>query len=102
MISKMKIGVPALFVLLTVLLATAALVDAQTAARFLGTVTAVNGNTLTVKTDAGEVHEVDVPSTASLKQIGPKPSNSGVWPPETGYWSGWIQTRQPAPPRPCR
>jgi hypothetical protein len=31
----------------------------------------VNGNTLTVKTDAGEVHEVDVPSTASLKQIEP-------------------------------
>ncbi len=39
--------------------------------RFLGTVTAVNGTTLTVKTDAGEVHEVDVPSTASLKQVEP-------------------------------
>ena len=45
--------------------------DAQTAGRFLGTVTAVNGNTLTVKTDAGVVQEVEVPSTASLKQVEP-------------------------------
>jgi uncharacterized membrane protein YgcG len=44
---------------------------AQAPARFLGTVTAVNGTTLTVKTDAGEVHQVDVPSTAVLKQIAP-------------------------------
>ncbi len=38
---------------------------------FLGTVTAVNGTTLSVKTDAGEVHQVDVPSTAVLKQVEP-------------------------------
>jgi hypothetical protein len=44
---------------------------AQPASRFLGTVTAVNGTTLTVKTDAGEVHQVDVPSTAVLKQVEP-------------------------------
>jgi len=44
---------------------------AQAPARFLGTVTAVNGSTLTVKTDAGEVHQVDVPPTAVLKQIAP-------------------------------
>ncbi len=43
----------------------------QAAARFLGTITAVNGTSLTVKTDAGEVHQVDVPSTAVLKQIEP-------------------------------
>jgi hypothetical protein len=67
---KTKIG-SALVVALATLLAMAVVVDAQTAARFLGTVTAINGNTLTVKTDAGEVHEVDVPSTASLKQIEP-------------------------------
>lgn len=69
--SKTKVSVPALFALLVAFLATAALVDAQTASRFLGTVTAVSGTTLTVKTDAGEVHQVDVPSTASLKQIAP-------------------------------
>ncbi len=41
------------------------------ALRYLGTVTAINGNTLTVKTDAGEVHQVQVPSTAQLKRIEP-------------------------------
>lgn len=70
MTSKMKSG-SARFVLLAVLLTTAVFAGAQTAVRFLGTVTAVNGTTLTVKTDAGEIHEVDVPSTASLKQVEP-------------------------------
>jgi hypothetical protein len=70
MMSKIKSG-SVVFALGTVLLATAAYAGAQTAARFLGTVTAVNGTTLTVKTDAGEIHEVDVPSTASLKQVEP-------------------------------
>lgn len=44
---------------------------AQPASRFLGTVTAVSGTTITVKTDAGEVQQVDVPPTAVLKQIEP-------------------------------
>ena len=44
---------------------------AAASARFLGTVTAVNGTTLTVKTDAGEIHQVDVPATAQLKQVEP-------------------------------
>ncbi|MGA3046533.1 MAG: hypothetical protein ABSD67_07925 [Terracidiphilus sp.] len=44
---------------------------AQTASRFLGTVTAISGTTLTVKTDAGEVHQVDVPAEAALKRIAP-------------------------------
>jgi hypothetical protein len=44
---------------------------AQAAARFLGTVTAISGTTLTVKTDAGEVHQVDVPAEAALKRIAP-------------------------------
>jgi hypothetical protein len=70
--SKMKTRVTVLISLLTMVLTTPALVNAQAAvARFLGTVTAVSGNTLTIKTDAGEVHQVDVPSTASLKQIEP-------------------------------
>jgi ABC-type amino acid transport substrate-binding protein len=72
MTSKMKTRVPSLIALLTTLAVTAVLAPAQApAARFLGTVTAVNGTTLTVKTDAGEVHQVDVPSSASLKQIEP-------------------------------
>jgi len=59
--------------LLAVLLNVAHLAGAQAAAssHFLGTITAVNGTSITVKTDAGEVHQVDVPETAVLKQIPP-------------------------------
>jgi len=54
------------------LLAFTAAADAQTqAARYLGTVTAISGDTLTVKTDAGQVNTVEVPSTAQLKRIAP-------------------------------
>jgi len=49
-----------------------ALALAQTAAvHYLGTVTAISGDTLTVKTDAGQVNTVEVPSTAQLKRIEP-------------------------------
>jgi len=44
---------------------------AQTASSFMGTITAVSTGSLTVKTDAGVVHQVDVPSTAQLKRIAP-------------------------------
>lgn len=44
---------------------------ASAGSRFLGTVTAVNGTTLTVKTDTGEVHQVEVPESAVLKQVEP-------------------------------
>jgi hypothetical protein len=40
-------------------------------ARYLGTVTAISGDTLTVKTDAGQVNTVEVPSSAQLKRIAP-------------------------------
>ena len=39
--------------------------------RYLGSITAINGDTLTVKTDAGDVHQVEVPATAVLKRIAP-------------------------------
>jgi hypothetical protein len=52
------------------LIAAAPAAQAQ-ATRYLGTITAINGDTLTVKTDAGDVHQVQVPSTAQLKQIEP-------------------------------
>ncbi len=39
--------------------------------RFVGTITAINGDTLTVKTDAGEVRQVEVPSAAILKRVEP-------------------------------
>jgi Domain of unknown function (DUF5666) len=44
---------------------------AQAPARFVGTVTAINGTTLTVKTDAGQAYQVEVPSAASIKRIAP-------------------------------
>jgi hypothetical protein len=39
--------------------------------RFVGTITAIGGTTVTVKTDAGDVRQFDVPSTAAIKRISP-------------------------------
>lgn len=61
--------------LLTLLLA-APIANAQAAAsRFLGTVSAINGNTLTVKPAQGDARQVEVPSTAELKRIEPGQTN---------------------------
>lgn len=43
----------------------------QAATRFVGTITAVSGDTLTVKTDAGAVQQVQVPEGAVLKRVEP-------------------------------
>ena len=43
----------------------------QTAARFMGSITAISGNTLTVKADAGDEKTVEVPAEAVLKRIEP-------------------------------
>jgi hypothetical protein len=51
-----------------------AMVRAQAAPHLLGTVTAVSGNTITVKTAQGE-EKVDVPSSAQLKRIEPGQTN---------------------------
>jgi hypothetical protein len=45
--------------------------QAATAGRFVGTITAINGDSLTVKTDQGEVKQVDVPAGAALKRVEP-------------------------------
>ena len=109
--SKMKIGVRHCLCLLGCVLVSAVVLRHRRPSRFLGTVTAVNGNTLTVKTDAGEVHQVEVPSTASLKQIEPGAKDLStaqtidirqLWPPETASWYGSIRMRRPALPRRCR
>lgn len=62
-----------IFVLILALVATTAIeLRAQAAAqRFVGTITAIAGDTLTVKTDAGEVHQVQVPASAVIKQLAP-------------------------------
>jgi hypothetical protein len=71
--SKMKIRFPGLkaFTFLVAMLMMTSAAGAQAPSRFLGTVTAISGNTLTVKTDAGDVRQVDVPDTAMIKRIAP-------------------------------
>jgi hypothetical protein len=44
---------------------------AQAPARFLGTVTAIAGTTLTLKTDAGQTYQVVVPAAAAIKRVEP-------------------------------
>ncbi len=57
-------------VVLTAFLLAAA--DAQTQpTRFVGSISAIDGTTLTVKTDAGAIERFEVPSTAVLKRIEP-------------------------------
>jgi hypothetical protein len=41
------------------------------AARFVGTITAIGGDTLTIKPDNGEVRQVQVAATAVLKRVAP-------------------------------
>jgi hypothetical protein len=56
---------------LMALLACGGMAWAQAATHFLGTITAINGDTITVKTQQGDEHQVQVTSTASLKRIEP-------------------------------
>jgi Domain of unknown function (DUF5666) len=53
------------------LLASVIVACAQAPARFLGTITAINGNMLTVKSDADGIHQVNVPAGAPIKRIAP-------------------------------
>jgi uncharacterized membrane protein YgcG len=53
------------------LLAGTVLADAQAPSRFVGAITAISGNTLTVKTDVDGVHQVNVPASAAIKRITP-------------------------------
>ena len=45
--------------------------QAPAASRFLGTISAISGNTLTVKVDANGDRQVEVPAGASIKRIAP-------------------------------
>ena len=57
--------------LLIALAAACAGLNAQAPTRFVGTITAINGNTVTVKTDAGDSKQVEIPATAVLKRLAP-------------------------------
>jgi hypothetical protein len=72
--SKMKICVPISIVHMTLLIALVTampLVRAQAPSRFMGTITAISSNTLTVKVDANGERQVEVPSTTTIKRIAP-------------------------------
>jgi len=71
--NEMKIRVPVkrLHVALLLLLVAAPLLRAQAPARLLGTITAINGDTISVKADADGDHQVQVPATAAIKRIAP-------------------------------
>ncbi len=56
---------------LTMVALTVPMLMAQAVSRFVGTVTAISGETMTVKTDDGNVRQVTVPSTAVLKRVEP-------------------------------
>src|ERR1700676_1502390 len=56
---------------MTIAIGSALAANGQAAARFMGSITAISGTTLTVKTDAGDQRQVDVPAEASLKRIEP-------------------------------
>jgi hypothetical protein len=53
------------------LLALAPRMVAQNANRFIGSITAIDGNNFTVKTTAGDVHQFQIPSSASIRRIEP-------------------------------
>jgi len=57
--------------LIVVFLSTGNLAFAQAASRLVGAITAISGDTITVKTDADGEHQVKVPASAVLKRIAP-------------------------------
>jgi len=59
-----------LWTLAALAMVAAAMAPAQ-APHFIGSITAISGNNLTVKTDAGEEKQVTVPDGASVKRVGP-------------------------------
>ena len=57
--------------LLALVLGAGVSLHAQAPSRFLGTVTAINSDTLTVKNAQGQDQQVQIPSTADLKRVEP-------------------------------
>ncbi len=61
--------------LMAALLLVTPAIFAQAPARFLGTITAISGNTVTVKTATGTVHEFEVPPSIPIQRIEPGQTN---------------------------
>ena len=67
--------ISALLVLAALLVAHIAGAQQAASARFLGAITSINGDTLTVKTTQGDTRQVQVPSNAILKRVEPGQTN---------------------------
>lgn len=99
--SRSWLSVVSLAVLLA--LGCAAVAYAQAASHFLGTVTAIQGNTLTIKTAQGDERQVQVPASADLKRVEPgQTSLSAAVPMEFSELAAgdrvliWIDPNSPA------
>jgi Domain of unknown function (DUF5666) len=71
---KRKIHIPitlAVALMTVAWLLGAASASAQAPSRFVGSITAIAGTTVTVKTDAGDSRQFDVPADANIKRIAP-------------------------------
>ncbi len=67
-----KIHIPVTFAVALVAVASlVASASAQAPSRFVGSVTAITGTSVTVKTDAGDQRQFDVPADATIKRIAP-------------------------------
>ncbi len=67
-----KIHIPVTFVVALVAVASlVAAASAQAPSRFVGSVTAITGTSVTVKTDAGDQRRFDVPTDTTIKRIEP-------------------------------
>ena len=71
MTSKTRVNCYRAGILMMSLLAPILLSAQAPAGRFVGTVTAINGDILTVKPDNGDARQVEVPATASMKRVEP-------------------------------
>jgi hypothetical protein len=70
-IAKTRLALLLALLAVSALVAPAAWVEAQAPARFIGTITTISGTTLTIKTDAGQTYQVEVPAAAGVKRIEP-------------------------------
>ena len=68
--NQFAVTIARLFLLVAVV-ATCAALNAQAPTRFVGTITAINGSTITVKTDAGDSKQVEIPASAVMKRLAP-------------------------------
>jgi uncharacterized membrane protein YgcG len=70
-LSKARLALLVVLLAVTALVRPTAWAQAPAPARFIGTITTIGGTTLTVKTDAGQAYQVDVPAAALVKRIEP-------------------------------